>query len=60
MTIERLKSQILDQIDHNSETIKQIGEDIFRHPELGHKETRTAGIVSKTPGAAHTWSSLPL
>lgn len=48
MTIERLKSQILDQIDHNAGKIKEIGEDIFRHPELGYKETRTAGIVSKT------------
>lgn len=48
MTIERLKSQILDQIDHNAGKIKEIGEDIFRHPELGYKETRTAGIVAKT------------
>ena len=48
MTIERLKSQILDQIDHNSGTIKQIGEDIFRHPELGYKETRTAGGPAQT------------
>lgn len=48
MTIGRLKSQILDQIDYNSGAIKGIGEDTFRHPELGYKETRTAGIVART------------
>jgi len=28
MTIGKLKTQIIGQIDHNGETIKQIGEDI--------------------------------
>ena len=47
MTIERLKSRVLDHMDQNADVIKGIGEDIFQHPELGYKETRTAGIVAK-------------
>jgi len=34
-------------MDQNADVIKGIGEDIFQHPELGYKETRTAGIVAK-------------
>jgi metal-dependent amidase/aminoacylase/carboxypeptidase family protein len=45
MTREGLKSQILEQIRQNSSKIIETGEGIFRHPELGFKETRTSGVV---------------
>ncbi len=45
MTVEGLKSQILDEIVRNSSKVIQTGEDILRHPELGYKETRTAEVV---------------
>lgn len=47
MTREKLKSQILDAIGQGSQDIIRTGDDIFRHPELGYKETRTAKAVEE-------------
>ena len=40
-----LKQKICAAIDQHREEIIALGEDIFRHPEMGYKETRTATKV---------------
>ena len=40
-----LKQKICAAIDQHREEIIALGEDIFRHPEMGYKETRTAKKV---------------
>ena len=42
----RLKEAVLAAIEQRRDEIIAIGEDIFAHPELGYKETRTAAIVA--------------
>jgi amidohydrolase len=42
-----LKQRVIAEIDRQAEHLIAIGEDIFRHPELGFKETRTAGVVGR-------------
>ena len=44
--VQRLKDRVCECIDSHREEILAIGEDIRRHPELGFKEFRTAGIVA--------------
>ncbi len=46
MAHEDLKQRVMDEIDRQAEHLIALGEDIFRHPELGFKETRTAGKVA--------------
>ena len=41
MTKEALKAQCLERIDARKEEIIAIGQEIFAHPELGFKETRS-------------------
>lgn len=41
-----LKKRINEEIDRQAEHLIALGEDIFRHPELGFKERRTAGVVA--------------
>lgn len=44
MNKENLKKLCLQSIDAHKEDIITLGEDIFRHPELGFKERRTSQI----------------
>lgn len=48
MNKENLKKLCLQSIDAHKEDIIALGEDIFRHPELGFKERRTSQIFSDT------------
>jgi amidohydrolase len=43
---EELKQRVLDEIDRNADHLISVGERIYRDPELGFKEFRTAGIVA--------------
>jgi len=45
-TREELKRAVCEAIDDAREEIIRIGEDIYRHPEPGFKEFRTAGLVA--------------
>ncbi len=40
-----VKQRVLAEIESHKEEIIRIGEDIFRHPELGFKERRTSALV---------------
>ncbi|MDI6755779.1 MAG: amidohydrolase [Thermodesulfobacteriota bacterium] len=44
-TKEDLKSRVIEAIDKRAEELRQIGETILRHPELGFKELKTAALV---------------
>ncbi len=46
MTKPELKKAVLNTIDSRRQDILNFGQDIFEHPELGFKETRTADAVS--------------
>src|SRR5438067_1917296 len=41
----QVKDEIVTRIDARAETIVELGETIFRHPETGYKEFETAGRV---------------
>lgn len=45
MNKENLKKRVCEVIDNNRDKIIALGNDIYRHPELGYKETRTSKIV---------------
>ena len=47
MTVREMKKIICEAIDKNRDKIIAIGEDIFREPELGYKEFKTASKVKK-------------
>lgn len=47
MTVDELKARVCEEIDRNAQRIIEIGEQIFRDPELGFKEIRTAAIVKE-------------
>jgi len=47
MHATQLKERICQAIDARRDAIIAIGEDILRHPELGYKEHRTAGLVAE-------------
>ena len=47
MSGEDLKIRVCEEIDRNADKIIEIGERIFRDPELGFKEHRTAAIVKE-------------
>lgn len=46
VSVSSLKGAVCEAIDRRGEELFRIADDIYRHPELGFKETRTAGIVS--------------
>lgn len=46
MCVSQLKERICQVIDDHRETVIALGEDVLRHPELGFKEHRTAGLVA--------------
>jgi amidohydrolase len=48
MTKEELKQRCLDAIEAKRDEIIEIGRTIFCQPELGFKETKTAGLVCQT------------
>ncbi|MGH7324772.1 MAG: amidohydrolase [Candidatus Rokuibacteriota bacterium] len=48
MTRDELKQRLYAAIDARAETIIGLGERIRRHPELGFKEVKTAGLVEET------------
>jgi amidohydrolase len=41
-----LKAEVCAAIDRRADELIRVADDIYRHPELGFKEFRTAGIVS--------------
>lgn len=43
---EELKQRVCEEIDRNADHLIQVGERIYRDPELGFKEFRTAKIVA--------------
>ncbi len=45
MTVKELKKAVFDAIDNNRDKIISLGESIFREPELGYKEFKTAEKV---------------
>lgn len=45
MTIQEIKTKVFTAIDNNRDKIVSIGERIFREPELGFKEFKTANKV---------------
>ena len=49
MTVDRaaLKRRVCAEIDRRRDDIFAIGDDIWRHPELGFKEHRTAGVAAE-------------
>lgn len=48
MDKELLKKKVCDEIDANREKICAIGRDIYKHPQLGYKETFATDMVQKT------------
>ncbi len=48
MTKDQLKQRTLEAIDRRADEIIGLGERIRRHPELGFKEFKTAGLVEET------------
>ena len=42
-----LKARACQVIDEQAEALIALAEDIYRHPELGFKEVRTAGLVAE-------------
>jgi amidohydrolase len=50
MGTDGLKRRALEAIDRKARRLIEVGEDIFRHPELGFKERRTAGVVAREFG----------
>jgi amidohydrolase len=47
MNKEQLKQSVCETIDVNRDKIIAIGEDIFKHPQLGYKEFYAAELVKK-------------
>jgi amidohydrolase len=65
VTKDQIKQAVIDAIDKHRDQIIALGEDIFRNPELGYKEHRTAQVyqaaldklgVTYQPGIAITGS----
>lgn len=50
MTVEELKVRVCEAIEAHAERIINIGEHIFRNPELGFKEQKTAALVAEEFG----------
>jgi amidohydrolase len=47
LTKEELKARIVEVVDERARDIRELAEDIFRHPELGYKEFRTCKLVQE-------------
>ncbi|WP_299532826.1 amidohydrolase [uncultured Streptomyces sp.] len=48
---EELKARVCAAIDAAAGRITGLSDDIMRHPEVGYRETRTAGVVAEAFGA---------
>lgn len=48
MEKELLKKKVCDAIDANAEKLCEIGRSIYKHPQLGYKETFASEMVKKT------------
>jgi amidohydrolase len=48
MTRDELKAAVWEAIDRRADDVIRIGDTIWKHPELGFKETRTAALVERT------------
>jgi amidohydrolase len=48
LTREELKAAVWEAIDGRADDVIRIGDTIWKHPELGFKETRTAALVERT------------
>src|SRR4029450_1288137 len=48
MTKDELKRRLLEAVDRRAAGIIGIGERIWRNPELGFKEVKTANLVEET------------
>ncbi|PNT92555.1 amidohydrolase [Clostridium thermosuccinogenes] len=46
MALDELKKTVCAAIDANREKIIQIGEEIYKHPELGYQEHKTSDFIS--------------
>jgi amidohydrolase len=46
-TKEELKKRVVEAIENRSAELRNIGETILRHPELGFKEVKTAALVEE-------------
>jgi amidohydrolase len=46
MRVNPLKERLYQAVDARREAVIALGEDVLRHPELGFKERRTAGLVA--------------
>ncbi|MBI5967027.1 MAG: amidohydrolase [Deltaproteobacteria bacterium] len=46
-TKEELKERVIEAIEKRSTEIREIGETILRHPEMGFKEVKTAALVEE-------------
>ena len=47
MDRERLKRRLYEAIDRRADEIIGLAEQIWKHPELGFKETKTAALVEE-------------
>ena len=50
MTRDELKGRVFAAIDRRATEIVALGERIRKHPEMGFKEAKTAGLVQETLG----------
>ena len=48
MDKQQIKAAVCAAIDQNRDKLIALGKDIFSHPELGYKETRTSSLVQRT------------
>jgi amidohydrolase len=48
MTRDELKAAVWEAIDRRADDVIRIGDTIWKHPELGFKETKTAALVERT------------
>ena len=47
MDKQQIKAAVCAAIDQNRDKLIALGKDIFAHPELGYKETRTSALVQQ-------------
>ncbi len=47
MDKQQIKAAVCAAIDQNRDKLIALGKDIFSHPELGYKETRTSALVQR-------------
>lgn len=53
MDPEGLKRKVCEEIDRRRNDMIHIAQEMLRHPELGYRESRTAGLVKEELGKLH-------